>query len=86
LWATSSQPFAPASHLRRAAGELLGAAGTQDVIDGALVLLAEDGDDIVTSNPKDIEPLHTSSRLSRAIGDFRYCRPPGPRSVSAYNS
>lgn len=43
--------------LGRAAGELLAAARTHDVIDAALVLLAEDGDDIVTSDPKDIEPL-----------------------------
>src|SRR5690606_1980202 len=40
-----------------AAGELLAAARTKDVIDAAIVLLAEDGDDIVTSDPNDIEPL-----------------------------
>jgi len=39
------------------AGKLLAAAGTRDVIDAALVLLAEDGDDILTSDPEDIEPL-----------------------------
>lgn len=43
--------------LGRAAGELLAAAGTRDVIDAALVLLAEDGDDIVTSDPDAIEAL-----------------------------
>lgn len=43
--------------LGRAAGELLAATDRADVIDAALVLLAEDGDRIVTSDPDDIEPL-----------------------------
>jgi hypothetical protein len=43
--------------LGRAAGGLLARAGMQDVIDAALVLLAEDGDGIVTSDAVDIEPL-----------------------------
>ena len=43
--------------LGRAAGALLGAARRRDVIDAALVLLASDGDDIVTSDPEDLEPL-----------------------------
>lgn len=43
--------------LGRAAGELLAVAGRRDVIDAALVLLAADGDDIVTSDPDDLEPL-----------------------------
>lgn len=43
--------------LGRAAGELLGRSRRNDVIDAALVLLANDGDHIVTSDPNDIEPL-----------------------------
>jgi hypothetical protein len=43
--------------LGRAAGELLARAGGTDVIDAALVLLAEDGDLIVTSDPDDLERL-----------------------------
>jgi hypothetical protein len=43
--------------LGRAAGELLGRVGGADVIDAALVLLADDGDDIVTSDPEAIGPL-----------------------------
>ena len=43
--------------LGRAAGQLLARARTSDVIDAALVLLAEDGDDLVTSDPDDLEPL-----------------------------
>ena len=43
--------------LGRRAGELLARAGTSDVIDAALVLLADDGDDIATSDPDDLEPL-----------------------------
>ena len=43
--------------LARKAGRLLGKAGTSDVIDAALVLLADDGDEIVTSDPGDIALL-----------------------------
>jgi hypothetical protein len=45
----------------RAAGELLARARRSDVIDAALVLLAEDGDHIVTSDSEDIEPLAAAS-------------------------
>ena len=37
--------------LGRAAGELLARAGRRDVVDAALVLLASDSDQIVTSDP-----------------------------------
>lgn len=43
--------------LGRVAGELLATAGGTDVIDAALVLLADDGDQILTSDPDDIESL-----------------------------
>jgi hypothetical protein len=43
--------------LGRAAGELLARARTRDVIDAALVLIAVDGDEIVTSDLADIKPL-----------------------------
>jgi hypothetical protein len=43
--------------LGRAAGELLAAARADDVVDAALVVLAQDGDRIFTSDPDDIEPL-----------------------------
>lgn len=48
--------------LGRAAGELLAKAGRSDVVDAALVLLAEDGDQIVTSDPHDIAPLALAAR------------------------
>jgi hypothetical protein len=48
--------------LGRAAGELLALAGRSDVVDAALVLLADDGDQIVTSDPHDIEPLALAAR------------------------
>jgi hypothetical protein len=48
--------------LGRASGELLAAARGRDVVDAALVLLARDGDLIVTSDPDDIEPLARASR------------------------
>lgn len=44
-------------NLGRAAGALLERGGTSDVMDAALVLLAEDGDDIATSDLDDLEPL-----------------------------
>lgn len=43
--------------LGRASGVLLGATGTADVIDAAVVLLAADGDVIYTSDPDDIARL-----------------------------
>lgn len=47
--------------LGRAAGELMATAKRRDVIDAVLVLLAEDGDHIVTSDPDDLEPLARAS-------------------------
>jgi len=47
--------------LGRAAGALLGRSGRTDVIDAGLVLLAEDDDHIITSDPGDIEPLAVAS-------------------------
>jgi hypothetical protein len=43
--------------LGRASGALLGVTDRHDVIDAALVLLARDGDQIVTSDPDDIALL-----------------------------
>jgi hypothetical protein len=51
--------------LGRAAGALLARVGSADVIDAALVLLADDGDDIVTSDPEDFERL--AARLGRHV-------------------
>ena len=41
----------------RQAGVLLGAAGRADVIDAAVVLLANDGDEIFTSDPEELRDL-----------------------------
>jgi len=43
--------------LGRAAGRLLAATKLSDVIDAAAVLLAQDGDHILTSDPKHLQPL-----------------------------
>ncbi|MGH8909551.1 MAG: hypothetical protein ACRD0K_24425 [Egibacteraceae bacterium] len=43
--------------LGRRAGRLLGVIGGCDVIDAAVVLLAHDGDEILTSDPNDLRPL-----------------------------
>jgi hypothetical protein len=41
----------------RRIGVLLAASGTTDVIDVAVVLLADDGDDILTADPDDLRAL-----------------------------
>ena len=43
--------------LGRRAGVILPAAGTDDVIDAAVMLLAHDGDEIFTSDPADLRSL-----------------------------
>lgn len=47
--------------LGRAAGQLLAAAGLEDVIDAAVVLLSNDGDEIVTDDRHDLERLAQAS-------------------------
>lgn len=49
--------------LGRRAGVLLGRARGSDVIDAALVLLASDGDMILTSDPRDLRPLADAAGL-----------------------
>jgi hypothetical protein len=49
--------------LGRRSGELLAAAGTRDVVDAALVLLAVDGDEILSSDPADLAVLAERSGL-----------------------
>jgi hypothetical protein len=49
--------------LGRRAGSLLARARKSDVIDAALVLLAQDGDIILTSDPDDLEPLAAAAGL-----------------------
>ena len=50
-------------HLGRRAGVLLGRAGASDVVDAALVLLAADDDQILTSDPDDLRPLAAAAGL-----------------------
>jgi len=45
----------------RKSGQLLGAAGLSDVIDAAVILLAQDGDEVVTSDHVDLEQLANAS-------------------------
>lgn len=47
--------------LGREVGKLLGAAGLADVIDAGVVLLAADGDEIVTVDREDLERLAEAS-------------------------
>jgi hypothetical protein len=53
--------------LGRRTGVLLARARTTDVVDAALVLLAVDGDSIVTSDPDDIARLAVSAGLDADI-------------------
>lgn len=51
------------NELGRRAGALLARTGTSDVIDAAVVLLARDGDWILTSDPDDLAPLVEAAGL-----------------------
>jgi hypothetical protein len=53
--------------LGRRAGALLARARKSDVIDAAVVLLAADGDFILTSDPDDLEPLALAAGLQVEI-------------------
>jgi len=53
--------------LGRRAGVLLGLTGTSDVIDAALVLLARDGDTILTSDPDDLALLAAATGVDVEI-------------------
>ncbi|MEX1007128.1 MAG: hypothetical protein WD271_04715 [Acidimicrobiia bacterium] len=50
--------------LGRACGVLLSVAGTGGAIDAAVVLVARDGDEIITSDPDDVGHLVTAAGLS----------------------
>lgn len=49
--------------LGRRAGILVGQARKADVMDAAVVLLAVDGDMILTSEPRDLRPLAAAARV-----------------------
>ena len=51
----------------RAAGELVGAAGTTDTVDATVVLLADRGDRILTSDPDDLKHLAATARTAVVI-------------------
>jgi hypothetical protein len=48
-------------HLGRRAGVLLARSGTSDVVDASVICLAQDGDDILTSDPADLLDLARAS-------------------------
>lgn len=47
--------------LGRRAGVLLGLAGRSDVVDAAVILIADDGDEIFTADPTDLRDLAQAS-------------------------
>ena len=61
LRAIDVQPLDEA--LGRTTGELLARSRSRDVIDAALVRLAEDGDQVITSDPDDLAPLAAAAGL-----------------------
>lgn len=50
--------------LGRDAGRILASSGTDDVLDAALMALAEDGDEIVTSDPADMARLAVAAGVN----------------------
>lgn len=55
--------------LGRRAGALLARSRTTDVIDAALALLAQDGDEILTSDPDDLRVLVAASGIHADVVD-----------------
>lgn len=53
--------------LARDAGVLLGRAGTSDPIDATIVLIAEDGDRVLTSDPDDLRHLADTAGARVAV-------------------
>jgi hypothetical protein len=53
--------------LARAVGVLLGASGTSNPGDATVVLVAEDGDTVLTSDPRDIATLAAAARRRLTI-------------------
>ncbi|HEY2409672.1 MAG TPA: hypothetical protein VGI10_26890 [Polyangiaceae bacterium] len=51
------------AELGRKAGALLARSKTGDVVDAALALLAQDGDEILTSDARDLRPLLKASSV-----------------------
>ena len=58
-----------AAHLAgaRAAGELMAATGTADVVEALLVLLALPGDQLLTSDPNDVRALVAERRIPLTV-------------------
>ena len=61
----------PVLLLGRRAGVLLGRSRTADVIDAALILLARDGDILLTSDPTDLELIAAAAGLQMEIAPVR---------------
>ena len=53
--------------LARDAGVLLGQAGTADPIDATVVLVAESGDQLLTSDPEDLRRLAATANVRAAV-------------------
>jgi hypothetical protein len=49
--------------LGRRAGLLLARTGTADAIDASVICLAQDGDDVLTSDPADLRTLASAARV-----------------------
>jgi hypothetical protein len=49
--------------LGRRAGLLLARTGTADAIDASVICLAQDGDDVLTSDPADLRALASAARV-----------------------
>lgn len=63
--------------LARAAGALCGRAATNDIVDAAVAALAQDGDRIITGDPRDLSHLIELTGRRVAISAYGPLSPPG---------
>jgi len=59
--------IAPDEAAARRAGETLAKAGTTDVVDALLAVLAHDGDTVVTSDPDDLVRLLATAKIRATV-------------------
>jgi len=66
-WLRAIDVVAIDDHIGRRCGELIGKAKTSDPIDAAVVVLAHDGEPIITSDPDDLRHLVRVAKRSLPI-------------------
>lgn len=64
---TATLVDSPSTSTARRAGELLAKTRTSDVVDALVVILARDGDTIITSDARDLYPLLTAAGIKATV-------------------